>query len=68
MRPLGLTGSKTLADLFTDRQVPRAQRATLPVLVRDDEIVWVPGIATRERFRVDRETRRIAVLRAERAE
>ena len=66
MRPLGLSGSKTLADLFTDRKVPRAQRGTLPILVREEEIVWVPGIATGERFRVHRGTRRIAVLRATR--
>ncbi len=52
MRPLGLGGSKSLQDLFTDRKVPRAQRAQLPVVVSDGEIAWVPGVATGERFRV----------------
>jgi tRNA(Ile)-lysidine synthase len=62
MRPLGLDGSKSLQDLFTDRKVPRAQRARLPVVVSAGEIAWVPGVATGEAFRVhdaDRERVRL---------
>jgi tRNA(Ile)-lysidine synthase len=51
MAPLGLGGTKTLQDLFTDRKVPRAERHRLPVVVADGEIAWVPGVATGERFR-----------------
>jgi tRNA(Ile)-lysidine synthase len=50
MRPVGLGGTKTLQDLFTDRKVPRALRHTLPVVVSDEEIVWVAGVAVDERF------------------
>ena len=50
MRPAGLGGTKTLQDLFTDRKVPRALRHTLPVVVSDDEIVWVAGVAVDERY------------------
>jgi tRNA(Ile)-lysidine synthase len=67
MRPLGLGGTKTLADLFTDRRIPRAQRASLPILLSDAEIAWIPSVATAERFRVRPDTRQVAVLRAERA-
>ena len=52
MRPLGLGGSKSLQDLFTDRKVPRERRHRLPVVVSDGEIAWVPGVATGEPFRV----------------
>ena len=50
MRPLGLGGSKSLQDLFTDRKVPRALRRTLPVVESGGEIVWVAGVALDERF------------------
>jgi tRNA(Ile)-lysidine synthase len=50
MRPVGLGGSKTLQDLFTDRKVPRALRRTLPVVEAEGEIVWVAGVALDERF------------------
>jgi tRNA(Ile)-lysidine synthase len=57
MRPLGLDGSRSLQDLFTDRKVPRARRAALPVVLSDGEIAWIPGVATGERFRVRAQTR-----------
>jgi tRNA(Ile)-lysidine synthase len=67
MQPLGLGGSKTLADLFCDRHLPRAERATVPIVAAGDTIAWVPGVATGERFRVTDATRSTIVLRAERA-
>jgi tRNA(Ile)-lysidine synthase len=50
MRPVGLGGTKSLQDLFTDRKVPRELRRTLPVVVSGEEIVWVAGVAADERF------------------
>ena len=50
MRPVGLGGTKTLQDLFTDRKVPRALRHTLPVVEAAGAIVWVAGVAVDERF------------------
>jgi tRNA(Ile)-lysidine synthase len=50
MRPVGLGGTKTLQDLFTDRKVPRALRRTLPVVEAAGRIVWVAGVAVDERF------------------
>jgi tRNA(Ile)-lysidine synthase len=50
MRPVGLGGTKTLQDLFTDRKVPRGLRRTLPVVEAGGEIVWVAGVAVDERF------------------
>jgi tRNA(Ile)-lysidine synthase len=52
MRPLGLGGSRSLQDLFTDRKVPRERRSQLPVVVSAGEIAWVPGVATGEDFKV----------------
>ncbi len=50
MRPAGLGGTKTLQDLFTDRKVPRDQRATLPLVESGGEIAWVAGVAVGEGF------------------
>ena len=53
MAPLGMGGhTRSLQDLFTDRKVPRDERAGTPVVEFDGEIAWVPGVATGERFRV----------------
>jgi tRNA(Ile)-lysidine synthase len=64
MRPLGLGGTKTLQDLFTDSGVPRSLRARLPVVVAGEEIAWVAGVAVSERFRLAPESRHSAVITA----
>jgi tRNA(Ile)-lysidine synthase len=66
MAPLGLDGTKSLADLFADRRVPRADRRSLPVVTCGDEVCWIPGVATGERFRVCDSTTATVVLRARR--
>ena len=50
LRPVGLGGTKSLQDLFTDRKVPRALRSELPVVEAGGAIVWVAGLALDERF------------------
>lgn len=50
IRPVGLGGTKTLQDLFTDRKVPRELRRSLPIVEADGEIAWVAGLAVGERF------------------
>lgn len=52
MRPLGVGGSRTLQDLFTDRKLPREKRRTWPVICSAGRIAWVPNVATDEAFAV----------------
>ena len=56
MRPLGLGGSKSLQDLFSDRKVPRSLRHSLPVVVSGDEIAWIAGVAVSDLFKQDQRT------------
>ena len=64
MRPLGLAGSKSLQDLFTDRRVPRSLRRTLPIVTAADRVAWVAGVAVAEEFRITADTGQVAVLSA----
>lgn len=45
MRPLGMSGHKSLQDLFVDAKLPQKQRDRHPVCCAGDEIIWIPGIA-----------------------
>lgn len=52
IRPRGLGGSKKLQDLFTDRKVPAAERARVPIVVDaggSGPVLWVVGQAVEER-------------------
>lgn len=64
MRPLGLDGSKSLQDIFSDRKVPRSLRRTLPVVLSGDEIAWVAGVAVSGDFKLTADTDAIVYLRA----
>lgn len=51
--PLGLKGGrKTLGDYFTDRHFPPALRHHLPIVAKDNEALWVPGLGISEKLRV----------------
>ena len=64
LRPLGLGGRrKKLQDLFTDRKVPADERHRLPLVVdAEGRIVWVPGHAIDEAYRVTAGTRAVLLL------
>jgi tRNA(Ile)-lysidine synthase len=64
MRPLGLGGTKSLQDLFTDRGVPRSLRRTLPVVTSGGRIAWIAGVAVSEEFAAGPGVDRAAVLSA----
>jgi len=46
MKPLGMTGSRKLQDIFTDQKIPRARRTEIPVVECRGEIIWIPGYRT----------------------
>lgn len=64
IRPLGLGGSKSLQDLFTDRGVPRSLRRALPVVSAGGRIAWVAGVAVSDELAVAPGSTRAAVLTA----
>ena len=64
IRPVGLGGSKSLQDLFTDRKVPRSLRRTLPVVASGGRIAWIAGLAVSEEFAASEGAPEAAVLTA----
>ncbi len=44
IKPWGMAGSAKLKNIFIDRQIPAEVRRLVPVLVKDDEILWIAGI------------------------
>ena len=64
MQPLGMEGSKTLGDLFSEGGVPRSERHAVPVVTVGGEVAWVAGVAVGERFKLDGETEEVVVLSA----
>ncbi len=50
--PFGLGKRKKLQDFFVDEKVPRDIRDSVPLLISGEDIIWVVGYRTDERYRV----------------
>ncbi|MGH7527380.1 MAG: tRNA lysidine(34) synthetase TilS [Gemmatimonadales bacterium] len=44
VRPLAGAGRRLIVRCFQDARVPRRRRGVWPVLARDADIVWIPGV------------------------
>jgi tRNA(Ile)-lysidine synthase len=60
--PLGAPGSKKLQDFFVDSKIPRVERPYVPLVVSQDQIVWVVGYRIADPFRLRPETNRVLRL------
>lgn len=65
-KPLGMGGTKSLQDLFTDEKIPRMERGRMPVVTAGDEIVWVCGLRISEDFKISGRSERVIELKATR--
>lgn len=59
-QPLGMNGqTKSLKKLFVDEKYDLDQKASTPILLNVEEIVWVSGLRGDHRYRVTEETERV---------
>lgn len=57
IRPFGMSGSKKLSDIFNDAKIPANLKHSLPLLVKGNDILWVPGVRASSLFPVTDETK-----------
>jgi tRNA(Ile)-lysidine synthase len=62
MRPLGMDGTKKLADLLADGKVPRRQRHGIPVVRDGERVVWLAGVRMSDEYKVGPHTTRAVRL------
>jgi len=63
-KPLGVPGHKKLKDLFIEHKIPLSIRATLPLLVMGQEILWIPGYGRSEIALVRERTERVVHIKS----
>jgi len=67
-KPLGMKGTKSLADFFIDAKVPRHIRDEVPILTSKGKIAWVVGYRISEEFKVTDKTKKVLRVEATFAE
>lgn len=48
--PEGMTGKKKVSDYFTDCKIPLSERDLVPIITKDDEILWIVNKRKDRRF------------------
>lgn len=61
--PFGMKGRKKVSDYLTDRKFSLLRKEQQWVLCCGDDIIWLVGERTDNRFRIDASTRRVLVIR-----
>ncbi len=60
--PLGFGKRKKIQDFFVDQKVPRDERDRVPLIISNDNIIWVVGYRGDERFKTTEETKKVVIL------
>ncbi|HHW58455.1 MAG TPA: tRNA lysidine(34) synthetase TilS [Clostridia bacterium] len=60
--PLNMGGSKKLKEFFIDEKIPREERDNIPLIAINNEIMWIVGYRMSDKFKVDKNTRKILVI------
>jgi tRNA(Ile)-lysidine synthase len=67
--PAGMGGkSKKLQDYFVDEKIPRHRRDTVPILLSGNDVLWVVGLRTDNRFLPVNATKRVLVVQVRKNE
>jgi tRNA(Ile)-lysidine synthase len=53
IQQLGMTGRKKVQDIFIDNKIPPLQRKSTPLVFCKEELIWVCGLRTSHRTRLD---------------
>lgn len=60
--PFGMKGRKKLSDFFTDQKLSVKEKEEVWILTSGEDIVWVVGNRSDNRFRVSNSTKRVFVI------
>jgi len=57
--PFGMKGTKKLKDYFIDEKVSKDLRDNIPLIIDNNNIIWVVGYRTNDLYKVTKNTKRI---------
>lgn len=57
--PLGMNDYVKLKDFFISRKIPKEQRRQIPLLISNNDIIWIIGHRIDERYKVTEQTKKV---------
>lgn len=62
---IGMAGEKKLKDIFIDMKVDKTKRDHIPLICFHGEIAWIVGYKVSDKFKVDKNTKKILEIKFE---
>ncbi len=59
IRPFGMRGTKKLKDYFIDNKIDISIRNKTPIIVYNNEVVWISGMCLSENYKITENTKNI---------
>lgn len=66
--PFGMKKSKKLKNFFIDEKIERSTREIIPIVVSGEDIILVGNLRSADLYRVDKNTKKILLLKVEEVE
>lgn len=57
--PFGMKGKKKISDYFIDNKIPLPEKENILLLISDNQVIWVVGYRSDNRFKVGKTTNKI---------
>lgn len=61
-KPLKSNGTKKLKEYFIDNKVPRGLRDNIPLVTKNNEVIWIIGYKISDKFKVTENTKSVLKL------
>lgn len=61
-QPLGMTDSKKVSDFLTEQKISSVEKASYPVMINNNNIIWIPGLRINERCKITESTKKVLKL------
>ena len=62
IKPLGMSGTKTIKEIFIDEKVPREERDEVMLVCLGSKVIWIIGSRLNEDFKVTKDTKQVLML------
>ena len=61
-QPYGMEGTKKIKNYLMDAKIPLIERDSIPILISGNDIIWVIGFTTHEKYKVHHQTQNVLHL------
>ena len=61
--PLGMKGNQKIKNILIDAKVPKDLRDNIPLILFDNEVDWILGLKTSDKFKVTKNTKTFLEIR-----